>query len=200
SKDIPPDLEIDIDDKQISWLLDRFNDAEIEVRVKDITSDVGIPTFFAASDDVRDKDPTLLNMGVGTHLSPKIALIRALTEVAQSRLSQIYQNHINPTSSVIKRRLGYDRVRRMNSRWFTDSSRRHLSEFEPLDTPYLLDDIELIVERLARCSLNDVLLVDLTKDEVGIPVVRMVVPGLEQYCVDRDRVGIRARTLSSKGV
>jgi ribosomal protein S12 methylthiotransferase accessory factor len=200
TKDVSPDLEVDVSDAQISWLLDRFNDAEIDLWIKDITSDLGIPTFFAASDDIKEKDPTLLNMGVGTHLSPKVALVRALTELAQSRLSQIYQNNIDPSSAIIKRRLGYERIKRMNKRWFTTTNKRKFSEFQHLDTPYLLDDIELLVKRLSESSLKDVYVVDLTRESIGIPVVRVVVPGLEQYCVDRDRVGNRARTLLYKGV
>jgi len=200
SKNIPNDLDMDTDDKQVSWLLNRFNDAEIDLHVKDITSDIGIPTFFAASDDIRERDPTLLNMGVGTHLSPKVALIRALTEVAQSRLSQIYQNEINPSASVIKRRLGYERIKNMNKKWLTAGGIKHFSEFPNIDTPYLLDDIEYLVARLGEQGMKDVLFVDLTREEVKVPVVRVVVPGLEQYSVDRDRVGYRARTLLTKGV
>jgi ribosomal protein S12 methylthiotransferase accessory factor YcaO len=35
----------------------------------------------------------------------------------------------------------------------------------------------------------------MTKEDIGIPVVRVVVPGLEQCTMDKDRVGARARSL-----
>jgi ribosomal protein S12 methylthiotransferase accessory factor YcaO len=34
--------------------------------------------------------------------------------------------------------------------------------------------------------------VDLTRSDVGIPTVRMIVPGMETYCFDKTRVGQRA--------
>ncbi len=71
-------------------LLGKFTNAGVEVTVKDITSDVGIPTIAAVADDVAMRDPALLTVGMGTHTSPEIALLRALTEVAQSRLTQIH--------------------------------------------------------------------------------------------------------------
>jgi len=193
SKKVPNDLVIDTDDKHVNWLLDKFNDAGIDIYVKDITSDLGIPTFFAASDDVRDKDPTLLNMGVGTHMSPKVALLRALTEVAQSRLTQIYRNNRNPSGAIIKRKLGYEKVKGMNKKWYDPSKKVGFSEFEPLDTPYLLDDIERMIEALAHNGFENVCVVDLTKHDVDVPVVRVTVPGLEQCSVDMDRIGKRAR-------
>ena len=65
-------------------------DAQVEVIVRDITSDIGIPTMAAIADDVLLKDPMLLTIGIGTHTSARIAVMRALTEVAQSRLTQIH--------------------------------------------------------------------------------------------------------------
>ena len=64
----------------------KFADAQVEVRVRDITSDIGIPTMAAVADDVLLKDPMLLTIGIGTHTSARIAVMRAITEVAQSRL------------------------------------------------------------------------------------------------------------------
>ncbi|MBN1785681.1 MAG: YcaO-related McrA-glycine thioamidation protein [Candidatus Methanofastidiosa archaeon] len=195
SNSAPNDVILDTDDPHINWVLDRFNDAEVEITIKDITSDIGLPTFFAVSDDVRDKDPTLLNMGVGTHLSPKVALIRALTEVAQSRLSQIYQNKTNPSGSILKQRLGYDKIKAMNKKWIQRSKSVSFSEFESFDTQFLLDDIEVVLSMLSGKGFENACVVDLTREAIGVPVVRVVVPGLEQSSVDRDRVGKRARSI-----
>jgi ribosomal protein S12 methylthiotransferase accessory factor len=66
-------------------LLKKMEDQGIKIHLKDLTHDIGIPTIGAAADDTVTKDPELLTIGVGTHLSPEIACIRAITEVAQSR-------------------------------------------------------------------------------------------------------------------
>ena len=36
------------------------------------------------------QDPALLNLGLGTHLDPEVAAIKALLEVAQCRLTLIH--------------------------------------------------------------------------------------------------------------
>ena len=40
------------------------------------------------------------------------------------------------------------------------------------------DDLRWICERLARAGFREILLVDLSRREFGIPVLRAVVPGL----------------------
>src|SRR5690606_40965851 len=82
--------------------------------------------FFQAEDGIRDfhvtgvqtcalpiyvklRDPALLTMGVGTHLDPEVAVIRALTEVAQSRATQIHGTREDTVRAVFMRRAGYER-------------------------------------------------------------------------------------------
>ncbi|MHC1609159.1 MAG: YcaO-related McrA-glycine thioamidation protein [Candidatus Methanofastidiosia archaeon] len=195
-KRTPFDVEIDTNDNQICKLIDKFSDADVELGIKDITSDLGIPTFVAVSDDVKLKDPTLLNIGVGTHLDPRVALLRAITEVAQSRLTQIKINSENPNASTFKRRLGYDRIKRMNKMWYSSSDQKlFFSETTSLSTEYMRDDIEALVNILSSKGFPIVSVVDLTNKDVDVSVVRVVVPGLEQCYVDADRIGNRARTL-----
>ena len=79
-----------IENEVIRDLLDKFKAQSINVKLMDITSDVGVCTVTASSDDDVLRDPALLSLGVGTHLNPDIAIIRALTEVAQSRATQIH--------------------------------------------------------------------------------------------------------------
>jgi ribosomal protein S12 methylthiotransferase accessory factor len=191
--DVPKDLVIDTDDAHIVALLEKFDAAQVDVTVKDITSDVGIPTFVAVVDDTVSKDPTLLTIGVGTHLSPRVALVRALTEVAQSRLTQIYENERNPSQAMFKRKLGYERIKGMNKKWYTKgSSSTTFSQHKDLSTPYILDDIDVILECL-RPLVSHVGVVDLSRGDISIPVVRIVTPMLEQCSVDRDRVGMRLK-------
>ena len=46
-------------------------------------------TIAASADDAVTRDAGLLTLGMGTHLDPEVAILRALTEVAQSRATQI---------------------------------------------------------------------------------------------------------------
>ena len=181
-------------------LLNKFSSANVSVYIKDITSDVGIPTFAAASEDVLSKDPTLLVIGMGSHTNVDVALIRALTEVAQSRLTQIHGLKVDMRDTLFKKRTGYEGIRNMNDYWFDASESRKLNETRSLDYDDFMDDINYTIERLKSVGLNHVIVVDLTKGEIGIPVVKVIVPGLEVYAMDPERLGQRCINFKNKHI
>ena len=53
------------------------------------------------------------------------------------------------------------------------------------------EDIETSKTLLGKCGFEDILYVDLTRPEIEIPVVRVIIPGMEVYSVDADRAGSR---------
>ena len=67
------------------------------------------------------KDPEMLDIGVGTHLNPEIAAIRALTEVAQSRTTHKHGLKVNAELQKRTREMGYERVKEANALWYADS-------------------------------------------------------------------------------
>jgi len=174
-------------------LLRRFADAKVEVRVRDITSDLGIPTCAAVADDTLLRDPRLLTIGMGTHTSARIAFLRALTEVAQSRLTQIHGAREDTTTADLRTRMGYERVRRMNRYWFDADSEVPFSALPSSENDDFLKDIGAVVSALGKAGLARVIVADLTRGEIGVPVVRVVVPGLEVYAMDNERMGARCR-------
>lgn len=173
-------------------LIAKFEEQGIKVHLKDLTSDLGIPTIGAAADDTVSKDPELLTIGVGTHLNPEIAAIRALTELAQSRTTHKHGMKINAQLQKTSQELGYDKIKEINHMWYKPSGRTvDLEDFDDLSTPYVLDDIEVVLGRLMNCGFDQVIAVDLTRPELGVPAVRMIVPGLEVSTMDPDREGGR---------
>ena len=188
------DIEPPRDDKLISSMLDNFTSQGIEVHLKDLTSDVGLPTFAAAADDARLKDPALLCLGMGTHLNPRITLIRALTEVAQSRLTQIHGAREDTVRGGPARTLGYERMKRINAMWFSSSGKsKTLDSYVPLDTPDVYEDLKVVLEQLRAKGFKRAIAVDLTRKELGIPVVRTIIPGMEVHAMDEERAGRRLR-------
>jgi putative methanogenesis marker protein 1 len=175
----------------VSELLEKFRRQGVEIHLKDLTSDVGMPTIAAAADDVRMKDPALLNLGVGTHLSPRVAAIRALTEVAQSRCTQIHGAREDTTKADLNRTVGYERMKRLNAMYFSPSDEVRMSDFPEFDTKDILEDIEVVLDHLLDRGFERVVAVELTRPELGIPVVRMIIPGMEIYAMDMDRMGPR---------
>jgi ribosomal protein S12 methylthiotransferase accessory factor len=191
-REIEADIEPPRGNRIIDDLLAKFSGQGVRLYLKDLTSDTGAPTFAVAADDERAKDPALLVLGIGTHLNPEIALIRALTEAAQSRLTQIHGAREDTVKAEANRRLGYDRVKGMNRMWFSASEvTRGVQEYAGLDSTDMLDDVYLVIERLRAMGFRHAVAVDLTRKELDLPVVRVVVPGMEVFAVDEERRGCR---------
>jgi putative methanogenesis marker protein 1 len=179
-------------------LLEMFESKGVQIHLKDLTHDIGIPTIGAAADDTVAKDPELLTIGVGTHLDPEIACIRAITEVAQSRTTHKHGVKGNARLIQVSRDMGYDRVKAANPVWFKEvNEKTALKDMPDLSTPYVLDDIEVVLGRLMETGFDMVIAADLTRPELNIPVVRMIVPGLEVSTMDPEREGSRLRGLWS---
>ncbi|MFZ2071980.1 MAG: YcaO-related McrA-glycine thioamidation protein [Halobacteriota archaeon] len=177
----------------------KFSDADILLLIRDITSDLGIATFAAVSDDLRLKDATLLTTGMGTHTDARVAIMRALTEVAQSRLTQIYIDIAKNDTTItdMRRIMGYEWMRKKNKHWFDNSVHTEFERVQSRDSDNFLDDINYTVEQIRKVGLERVIVVDLTRAEIGVPVVRVIVPGLEVYTVDAERIGERCRKARS---
>jgi len=183
---------ININDPLVDWMQKKFADAGVEVTIRDITSDVGIPTMAAVADDLQLRDPMLLTMGMGSHTSARIAVMRALTEVAQSRLTQIHGAREDTPVALLRKRMGYERTKRMNAYWFRNNGTIDFTAIHSYDTDDFLKDIQVMIAALTKQGLDRVIVVDLTREEIGIPVVRVIVPGLEAFAMDPDRKGRRA--------
>ena len=188
-KDAGKRIEIEEDDGLIYELKERFNSQGIGTYFWYIPTDVGFPTVALALDSP-EKDPNLLVYGAGTHSDPRIAAIRAITEAAQSRLMRIVKGGSGITP------VDYETVKRMNRHWFEtkdgDKDAVRLSELPYLATDTIDGDIKIALERL-RAIEKRVLVVDLTREEIGIPVVRVVIPGFEVYARNPERLGHRYR-------
>ena len=187
------DVIIDDGDSVPAKLLENFRNAGIEIRLKDLTTDVGVTTIGASSDDVRTKDPEMLDIGVGTHLNPEIAAIRALTEVAQSRTTHKHGLKVNAELQKRTREMGYDRVKEANALWYRDSKRKvRLSDMKDEATDYVLDDIEVVLGKLMDAGFDRVIIADLTRPEIDVPTVRAIIPGMEVSTMDSEREGLRS--------
>ncbi len=184
---------VGIDDPVINDMQKKFADAQVEVTIRDITSDIGIPTIAAVADDVLLKDPSLLTIGIGTHTSARIAVMRALTEVAQSRLTQIHGAREDTTHADLRKKMGYERAKRINGYWYRDNGTVEYSTIISSDSDDFLTDINNIIAALEKKGLDRVIVVDLTREEIGIPVVRVIVPGLEVFAMDPERRGERVK-------
>lgn len=186
------DVIIDSEDSIPGKLLRLFKDAGVEVNLKNLTVDTGVTTIAASSDDIRTKDPEMLSIGLGAHLDPEIAVIRALTEVAQSRTTHKHGLKINAELQKKTRDMGYENIKKVNALWYRSNKNKiKLSELKNEATPYVLDDIELVLGKIMNAGFDRVVVANLTRPEIGIPVVRVIIPGMEVSAMDSEREGLR---------
>ena len=183
--------EILKDYRHIKFLVERFADAGIPVLIKDITQkDIGIPTFAASSIEWVNMDYGYFARGYGTSTDARIALIRAITEVSQTRAVNIQgarddlrKIHYGENDEIYKRKWQF-----MHSK----AKVLKFSEINSYSNEDILDDIKLILEHLRNAGLKRAITINLTNPKVTVPVVRIIVPGLETFEVARLFAGSEA--------
>lgn len=155
-------------------VLRHYQDAGITVAVWETTSDVGVPSFLCEIADASLGPEPQRHTGMGCHLDAEVALLRAMTEAAQSRLT-----YITGSRDDLSRR-EYRRVRAGGGAGPDgENGRAFASGPAKLETPSFAEDVEVLCDRLRRAGTGPVLLVDLTSKRFGVPVVRVIVPGME---------------------
>jgi putative methanogenesis marker protein 1 len=169
-------------------LINHFEDHGIEIHLWLLDGKTGLPTVAAAADDIKTQDPAMLVIGSGTHASPEIAVIRALTEVAQSRASYLQGGRKDPFRERVIKQAGYDRLKRINKMWFADADTIGMEEIPDLSTDYIDEDIKISLKEISEHA-DRVCVCDLSRTPV--PVVRVIIPGFEISYMDSSRVPSR---------
>jgi thioglycine synthase len=188
---IYPDVLISVEDySPITQLIKKFKKFNIDLIIKDITTDIKIPTFNVASVEWISHDYGYLAEGHGTHPDKRIALLRAITEVSQTRAANIQ----GARDDLRKIKYNHNNTDDKNS-WQFMSSKKSIN-FADLITYHnddILDDINLIIKFFKEIKLNKAIIVNLTNPKIKIPVVRAIVPGLETFKISKSVMGFRAR-------
>src|SRR5262245_10157526 len=193
------DLET-VDDPICREILGKFERAAVCVAAWDITNDVGI-SAFACFIVLRDDNTTwhcTVTTGYGCHPAREVALARALTEAAQGRLTVISGVRDDFWRDDYYRWLDLDLVRAMRRRMTRSTPTRCFSDIPHRDGETLEDDLEWELKRIKKVGIKRVVVVDLTKPEFGLPVVRVIGPGLESILCTGYVPGQRGRLILSK--
>ena len=163
-------------------VIDMIGNSGLHVELFDMTNDIGIPTvnarIFANPSAQASGNTEPGASGAGTHLDPETAILRALTEAAQSRLTKIsgvrddlesYRYIPQDVSSFAERLNMMADLMGQRALDFAHDDRSAGSASE---------DVTRLVEAVKSAGVKQVVSVDLTRKEFGIPVVRIVAPGL----------------------
>jgi ribosomal protein S12 methylthiotransferase accessory factor len=161
-------------------VVEKIEQAGLTVAVWETTSNVGIASFMSVISS-RENDPMRRippASGTGCHPARSIALLRALTESAQSRLTRITgsRDDLGSDSYADER---YDAAFDLVRGRFATAARRSFGDAPDRDGATFDGDVDWELARLRQAGILQVIAVDLTKDFFKIPVVRVVIPGLE---------------------
>lgn len=172
-----------IDDPSLQRMIDACGDAELDVAVFDMVSDVGVPTFRAGlmeREGERHWRRLGTEWGAGSHLSPVVALSRAITESAQARLTMIAGSRDDNPPSLYAGTRSVWTVDDVDRVLFTAAPARPFSDTGRLpETDTFEGDLDVMLGALRAIGIQRVVVVDLTRDDLGIPVVKVIVPELE---------------------
>jgi len=165
--------------------------AGLRVYLRDVTSTASIPTMTCSIVEPHGDGQHIAHGGSGCHPDARVAVARALTEAAQSRVAHIQGGREDlPTIATAPRRFDPDHV-------FGGGKICPFSGITSYEHECVEDDIQFILTRLAADGFPQVVAIDLTRPELGIPVVRVVIPRAEAWSVyythiQRTRLGARA--------
>jgi ribosomal protein S12 methylthiotransferase accessory factor len=176
-------LDLDtVDDPGCREVIERVERAGVRVAAWDMTSDVGIPAYGALLLEGPNQ-PNWRGLGVhygfGCHLSGGIALLRALTEAAQTRVTYIAGSRDDFFRHHYEQSTDESLLAGIEAELDAASARQDFTQRPSLASDSFQQDIATLLEALTRVGIDSVVVVDLTKAEIGIPVVKVVVPGLE---------------------
>ncbi|TWB59398.1 TOMM precursor leader peptide-binding protein [Nitrospirillum viridazoti] len=168
-------------DPYLTQLRDHYRDRYgREVWALDLTTDLGIPVFVALSRQVGTPAERIL-MGMGCHLDARIALQRAFAEMNQLLgLADDGQDAQLEEPDTVAWLTGATVA---NQPYLAADGTRapvRLADFPVQHTGGFLADIDHCLSILDRAGL-EMLVLDQTRADVSLPVVKVVVPGLRHY-------------------
>ena len=156
----------------------------LELIVRAVPNDFAMPFFAAFLFDPAKPERRFFNGGWGCHLDRDIAVMRAVTEVAQSRAAYLHGGRAAPDG-------GDDGI----AAQMRTVAAPPVTRFEDVETVEAADSIAgqwaQTVARLRRATDRPIWRVVLTPREGRLHVVRLVVPLLENFSRETMRVGPR---------
>ncbi len=164
-----PQIDIQsLEDRRFLEFQDAFGAMGRKLYVLDVTTDLEIPSYVALAPKLDGSQPCF---GAAAGLSSREAAFKAISEVAQICCWASVGAGSDELRSWIITTNANDHSYLLPSARVTAASDRNLSH---------ADALEHCVRQLLRANL-DPYYVDLTRAEVGLPVVRAIVPGLRHF-------------------
>ncbi|MFT6246721.1 MAG: ribosomal protein S12 methylthiotransferase accessory factor [Salibacteraceae bacterium] len=160
------------------------NDLNRDLWVLDLTTDFGIPVFAAISRR-NDKPIEDILFGFGAHFDPKVAVLRALTELNQFMPAVMNVN--SPSDPYLfddKDSLKWWRTATIESQTYVLPNKnlplKTLSDYEFELHNDIKEDV-LMCKKMVEDRGMEMLVLDQTQPDIKLPVVKVIVPGMRHF-------------------
>jgi ribosomal protein S12 methylthiotransferase accessory factor len=181
----------------IAELVNRLDEQGFDLWMRHLPNDFDLPVIMAV---IYERGvPDGIHYGYGCHLSSSIALVRAVSETAQCRLSAIHGGR-DDLYQAFAHYAGMSAQKRLMVLGKKTASASHerngvLNFSEVPDYGDRVNDIEsalaLVLEKLAKNGLRWALRAELSPPDLPVKVVRVLVPGCEVFAHGVQRMGPR---------
>jgi ribosomal protein S12 methylthiotransferase accessory factor len=181
-------------------LVEMMEAVDLLVYLRDVTSTIGIAAFDCVCIERRLDGRHLVHVGSGSHPDARVAVNRAITEAAQSRVAHI-QGGREDLTHIAREPAPFD----PETVFGGGGQVRSFDTIPSIENEHVDDDIRFMLDHLSRGGFQHVIAVDLTRPELGVPVIRVVVPQAESWSTFfnhgvRARLGARANRLLAEEI
>ncbi len=167
-------------------LIDYYQSLQRSLYVLDLTSDLNIPTFGAVSHQLDGGTQDII-FGFGSHVDARIALERALVELNQllpivdgPEVDRAKGKYLTQDNNF----LHWLKTATMENQPYLapqqDIAPKTATDYPQLCEPTIYDSLMFCVNTAAQHGL-ETLVLDLTRPDIGLSVVKIVVPGLRHF-------------------
>ena len=181
---------------EVREIAERAEKHELQLKIRSVPNEYGLPFFAAFLFAPNNPSRKTFNGGWACDLDRDRALVKAVTEVAQSRVAFIHGGRKLPVAPATSDFSEHEtRLVEQHIRGVSDSQRTILMTDIPdprVDGP-LPEILEAVIARLRRVVPAPIFRVVLTPPDLPLQVVRVVVPLLENLKPNRVRVGRRLK-------
>ncbi len=181
-----PALDLDsLHEPYVQTLRAFYRQQDRDLWLLDITTDLGIPTFAGISRRVGHPVHDVI-VGFGAHLDPRVAAMRALTEVNQSLPAVERRDESGATlyfEDDVATLDWYQNTRVDEEPWLVpdpEARVRSLADFDHQPPADLAEAVMICVDR-ARAAGLEVIVIDQTQPDLDLSVAKVVVPGLRHF-------------------
>ena len=172
------------DDDYLASAAEYYGRCERNLWMLDVTSDIGVPAFVAVSrrPDAQTED---IIYGAGAHADPRIAALRAICELNQC-LTWLPRPGRSDGRPMIDDPLAlswWETARLADCSWLAPAAGKPLrkaSHYSLIESTDTREDVERC-RGLAESRGMEFLVLDQTRPDIGMPVVRVVVPGMRHF-------------------